>query len=196
MGWEWRVFCKEPLEVWKLLRQRPSLFSGAKRTDLYVLCTDSVSIKFRHGEHLEFKIREKRHESGAELWSKVEFHEVSLQKSSDMKVLQSLVVGKLESIARGYGQDLQSLLTQAVERVRENWQCIEVSKNRQNGRYAGLSVEQTNISLISRGDQWETTCFEGSLECILKFLASSPGKRIVEYGYQVTGYPEFLCKMV
>lgn len=79
MGWEWRIFYKESLDAWKMLGQKSS-FLAKQRTDLYVSCTNSVSIKFLYGEHLELKIREKRHESGAELWSKVEFHDISMQK--------------------------------------------------------------------------------------------------------------------
>lgn len=184
------MFYKQSLDVWKLLHLKPSLPN--KRTDLYVLSTDLVSIKFRHGEYLEFKIREKRHESGAELWRKVECYDVSLRENSDIKVLQSLVAGNLESIACGYDKDLQPLLMRAVKYIRENWKCIEVSKSRQNSHHAGVHIEQTYISLTGK-DQWQTICFEGSLENILKFLASSHGKQIMECGCQAKGYPDFLC---
>ena len=188
------MFYKEPLDVWKLVGHKPSLFGLAKRrTDLYVLCTDSVSIKFRYGEHLEFKIREQRHDSGAELWRKVEFHDVSMRKNPDIKVLQSVVAGKLESVANGYDKELQPLLTQAAQHVRDNWKCVEVSKSRQNSHHGGVSIEQTDIILTSKDEQWQTICFEGSLDNILRFLTSSHGKQIIEYGYEVRGYPEFLC---
>ena len=185
------MFYQEPFDVWGLLHLKPSLPNI--RSDLYVLCTNSVSIKFRHGEYLEFKIRERRHESGAELWKKVECHGISLRKNSDMKVLQSLVADKLESLAFGYDKDLQALLTQAAEYVRDNWKCIEIRKNRQNSYHAGVHVEQTNIILADKDDQWQTICFEGSLESILKFLASSYRKQIIQCCNYVRGYPEFLC---
>lgn len=187
------MFYKESLDVWKLLHQKPSLFSSNERTDMYILCTESVSIKFRHGENLEFKIRERRHDSGAELWRKVEFHNVTWRKNPNIKLLQSLVVDKLELVARGCDQELQPLLTHAVQHVRGSWNCIEVTKSRQNIYYAGLHVEQTNICLTGKDDRWQTICFEGSLENILKFLTSSHGKQIIAYDFQVKGYPEFLC---
>lgn len=191
MGWEWRVFNKVPLDVCGLLHLQLSLPNI--RTDSYVLCTDSVSIKFRHGDYLEFKIRERRHESGAELWKKVEYHGISLRKNLNIKVLQSLVADKLESVATGYDQDVQVLLTQAAKYVRDNWKLIEIHKNRRNSHHAGVHVEQTNISLTGKDDQWQTICFEGSLENILKFLASTHGKQITEYCNHARGYPEFLC---
>ena len=184
------MFYQEPFHVWGLLHLKPSLPNI--RSDLYVLCTNSVSIKFRHGEYLEFKIRERRHESGAELWKKVECHGISLRKNSDMKVLPSLVADKLESLAFGYDKDLQALLTQAAKYVRDNWKCIEIRKNRQNSYHAGVHVEQTNIILADKDDQWQTICFEGSLESILKFLASSYGKQITQCCNYARGYPEFL----
>ena len=187
------MFYKDPLDVWKLLGQKPSLFGLTQRTDLYILCTDSVSIKFRYGEHLEFKIREKRHESGAELWKKVEFHDVSVRKNPNIKVLQSVVAGKLELVASGYDKDLQPLLTRTAQHVRDNWKCVEVSKSRQNSHHGGVHIEQTDITLTSKDERWQTICFEGSLENILTFLTSSHGKQIKEYSYRVQGYPEFLC---
>jgi len=154
-----------------------------------------VSIKFRHGEHLEFKVREKQHESGAELWRKIEFHDVCLRKKTDTKILQGVVAEKLELIASKYDEssDERSFLTRAAQHIKDNWKCIEVVKNRQNGHHAGVHVEQTNISLTGSDDKWLTICFEGSLENILKFLASSHGKGIIETGYRAKGYPEFLC---
>ena len=88
MGWGggggggWRIFFIEPLDVWKLLGRKPSLLGFVEqRSDVYILCTDALSIKFCYGEHLKFKIREKRDESGAELWRKVECHDVSMQQN-------------------------------------------------------------------------------------------------------------------
>ena len=188
------MFSKESLDSWKLLGQKSPFFGLAKqRTDVYVLCTDSVSIKFRYGEHLEFKIREKRHESGAELWNKVEFHEVSMRKNSNLKVLQSVVASKLESVARGYAKDLQPLLTRAAQHVKDNWKCVEVSKSRQNAHHGGVHIEVTDITLTSKDEKWQTICFEGSLDDVLRFLTSSHGKQVKENGYRVRGYPEFLC---
>lgn len=192
MGWEWRIFYKESLDAWKMLGQKSS-FLAKQRTDLYVSCTNSVSIKFLYGEHLELKIREKRHESGAELWSKVEFHDISMQKNPNTKVLQSVVAGKLESVASRYDKDLQPLLTRAAQHVKNNWKCVEVHKSRQNGHHGGVHIEVTDITLTSKGEKWQTICFEGSLEDILRFLASSHGKQVMEYGFQVRSYPEFLC---
>ena len=91
--------------MWQLLNQKQSFAVSYKRTDVYVLCTDAVSVKFRYSESLEFKIREKRHECGAELWTKVEFHDVSLRKVSEQK-LKTLTIEKLETVARNYGRDM------------------------------------------------------------------------------------------
>ena len=195
MGWEWRIFHKELFDVWKLLGQTPSSLGFVEqRTDLYVLSTNALSIKFRYGEHLEFKIREKRDESGAELWRKEEFHDVSMQKNPNIKALQSLVSDKLLSLASKYAKDLQPLITRAAQQVREDdWKSVEVSKRRQNSYYGGVHIEQTNITLIGKDEQWKTVCVEGSLENIQKFFVSSHGKQIIELGYKVQGYPEFLC---
>ena len=82
----------------------------------------------------------------------------------------------------------------AVQQVREDdWKSVEVSKSRQNSYYAGVHIEKTNITLTGKDEQWRTICIEDSLENIQKFLVSSHGKQIIEFGYKVQGYPEFLC---
>ena len=194
MGWEWRLFFPAgALDVWQLLNQKQSLFAVShKRTDVYVLCTETVSVKFRHGESLEFKIREKRHECGAELWSKIEFHDVSLRKLSEEK-LKSLTVEKLETVARSYGQDMQPVFTQAIECLRGNRRCVEVSKSRRNGYYSGVQFEQTDITIDTQ--TWQSICFEGRLEKIVELVTLLANTHSTITSHVPKGYPEFLLNV-
>jgi len=194
MGWEWRLFFQAgEVDVWKLLKQKQPLFAVShKRTDVYVLCTESVSVKFRHSESLEFKIREKRHECGAELWAKAEFHDVSLQKLSEQK-LKTSTIEKLEAVARSYGQDMQPVFAQAIECLKGNWRCVEVSKSRTNGYYSGVQFEQTDI--LKDTQTWQSICFEGRLEKIIELVTLLATTHSIITSHVPKGYPEFLLNI-
>ena len=72
--WEWRVFIpsgSKSVDVWELLHCKPWSFFPDKRTDVYVVCSAGAGIKLRRQKLLEVKLRERRHEMGAELWNKV-----------------------------------------------------------------------------------------------------------------------------
>lgn len=194
MGWEWRLFFPAGgLDVWQLLNQKQSLFAVLhKRTDVYVLCTEAISVKFRHSESLEFKIREKRHESGVEFWSKAEFHDVSLRKFSEQK-LKLLTIEKLEIVASSYGQDMQPVFAQAIEGIRGSWRCVEVNKSRRNGYHCGVHFEQTDITIDTQ--KWQSICFEGSLEKILELVILLTTKHATIVSHVPKGYPEFLLNV-
>ena len=72
--WEWRVFWVALVtgpDIFELLKVKAPNFEAA-RTDVYIVVTKDVGIKWRDDTNLEYKVRDAVNASvGCELWDKV-----------------------------------------------------------------------------------------------------------------------------
>ena len=81
----------------------------------------------------------------------------------------------------------------AIECLRENWRCIEVSKSRRNGYCSGIQFEQTDITRDAQ--TWQSICFEGQLEKIVELVTLLATAHSTITNHVPKGYPEFLLSI-
>ena len=148
MGWEFRVF--SPLESATALVD-PSKQKEC-RSDTYVVVSDRVGLKYRHGSQLEVKTKQKisKYSQNIEKWEK--HHGQNIENVESL--LKNLKI---------YGTDEQEALAKMS--------TFKTNKRRKTWIKGMVTIEQTDIEVTIHESmkKWRSWCVEGSENDIFKW---------------------------